>query len=143
MFKFVVKRLGFLKRIPLLPHLFDSWIKIWVYFTNKNLAKYIDGIETEVSGWDGVSMQLHKYGGTQFNVYKKEIAHIHSNGLLDILFDKKTKEQLLKEGRISHHHVFENSGWISFYVKTEYDKDYAIELLKSAYEKCQSKTHNS
>lgn len=134
MFKFVVKRLGFLKRIPLLPHLFDSWIKIWVYFTNKNLAKYIDDIETELSDWEGVSLTLHKYGGTQFNVYKKEIAHIHSNGLLDILFDKKTKEHLLKEGKISHHHAFENSGWISFYVKTEGDKDYAAELLRKAYE---------
>lgn len=139
MFQFVVKRLGFLKRVPLLPILFDSWIKIWVYFTNKDLAKCIDDIETEVSGWAGISIALHKYGGTQFNVHKKEIAHIHSNGLLDILFDKKTKEHLLKEGRINHHHVFENSGWISFYIKTEKDKEYAVELLRKAYEICQAK----
>ena len=136
MFRFVVKRLSFLKKVPLLPHLFDAWMRIWIYFTNRDLAKTIDDIELEISSWKGVSLSLHKYGGTQFNVGAKEIGHIHSNGLLDILFNKSLKTELLKEGRVSDHHVFKNSGWISFYVKTKEDKEYAVGLLREAYENC-------
>jgi len=133
MFSFVVKHLGFLKRVPLLPHLYDSLIKIRVLVTKPTLAKHIDIVEEEVSKWKGASIGVHKYGGSQFNFNAKEIAHIHSNGLLDVLFNKEIKAQLLKEGRVSDHHVFNKSGWISFYIKTEDDKDYALELLKRAY----------
>jgi hypothetical protein len=41
----------------------------------------------------------------------------------------------MKEGRIQHHHSFKNSGWVSFYIKTEDDKEYAISLLKLGYDR--------
>lgn len=63
------------------------------------------------------------------------MGHIHSNGLLDILFDRKTKQLLFMEGKIEHHHIFVNSGWVSFYIKQKEDKVYAIKLLKMAYTK--------
>jgi hypothetical protein len=135
MFSFVVRILGFLKAVPLLPQLFDSWLKIWLFLTNHKLAVYLDEIESEVSSWKGVSLQMHKYGGTQFNLCGREIGHIHGNGLLDVLFDRATRDQLLQEGRITHHHVFKNSGWISFYVRTRADKEYALRLLDRAYKK--------
>ena len=71
----------------------------------------------------------------QFNYKDVEIGHIHINGLLDILFDRKTKLQLFTEGKIENHHTFINSGWVSFYIKQKEDKEYAIKLLKMAYSK--------
>ena len=132
-FHFVVNKLEFLRRVPLLPHLFDSWLRIWIFLSNPQLADCLDEIETEVSGWKGIKIQNHKYGGTEFSFNHKEIGHIHSNGLMDVLLNKTIKMQLLQEGRISNHHVFPNSGWISFYVKTKDDSEYALGLLKKSY----------
>lgn len=133
MFSFVVKRLGFLKYIPWMAIFYDSLIKLWVLVTNPKMLSWIDAIEDAVLQLPDTDIQLHKYGGTQFNYRDKELAHLHSNGLLDILFSQKLKKQLLHEGRIQDHHVFEKSGWISFYIKNEADVAYAIDLLKLAY----------
>jgi hypothetical protein len=141
MFSFVVKYLGFLKSLPLLAHLFDSHFKFWALITNSALLDCMDDIEAEVLSWKGTSAGLHKYGGLQFNCNKKEIGHIHSNGILDIRFNREIKQQLLAEGRISNHHVFTNSGWISFYVNKKEDAAYAIELLRMAYLKLQVLPH--
>jgi len=134
MFSFVVKRLGFLKHIPFLAIFYDSLIKLWILFTNPQMLNWIDAIEDEVLQLQGTDIQLHKYGGTQFNYCDKELAHLHSNGLLDILFSQQLKKELLIQGRIQNHHVFMNSGWISFYIKNESDVAYAIELLRRAYD---------
>ena len=100
-----------------------------------HVLNWLDDIENEVSGWKGISISIHKYGGIQFNYYAKEIGHLHGNGLLDVLYNKQTKKHLLEGGRIQPHHVFEKSGWISFYIVNSEDKDYAKELLKIAYDK--------
>ena len=135
MFSFVVKRLGFLKTIPLTALFFDSLIKIWMFISNPKMLEWLDEIEEEVLSWNNTSVNLHKYGGIQFDYKGKEIGHVHSNGLLDVLFSKKSKMDLIKEGRIADHHVLKNSGWISFYIHNQDDVDYAKRLLKMAYEK--------
>ena len=133
MFDFTIKHLGFLKHVPLLPHVFDAAMKIKNLFSNRALLDLLDEIEYEVLSWDKTTARMHKFGGIQFDVDKKEIGHIHSNGLLDILFSKEIKNQLVKEGRAKEHHTFKNSGWISFYIRNQEDKDYGLELLKHSY----------
>jgi hypothetical protein len=140
MFNFVVKYFGFLKVIPLLPLVFDSQLRLWLLVTNASVLTYIDEIEAEVLSWEGTSAGLHKFGGLQFNFNGKEIGHIHSNGILDILFTRDTKQRLLAEGRINCHHIFTNSGWISFYIRKKEDKDYAIALLRMAWLSVSNKT---
>ena len=134
MFDFVVRRLGFLKHVPVLPHVFDAWLKIRLFFSNRRILDYVDDIEKEVMSWNRTSVHMHKYGGIQFDIGQKEIGHIHGNGLLDVLFSREIKMQYLKAGRVMEHHVFKNSGWISFYVRTEEDKRMAVELLRRSYE---------
>lgn len=133
MFNFIVKYFTFLKYIPLFPHLFDGLLKLLLLISNKKILDYIDEIENEVLTWENTSMQIHKYGGIQFNHSNKEIGHIHGNGLLDIHFSKQIKSQLPESGNIIEHHVFKNSGWISLYIRTISDKQLAIELLKYSY----------
>lgn len=133
LFNFTVKYLGFLKSVPLLPQLFDSQLKLWSLLTNWGLLQAIDDIETEILSWNGTNTTLHKYGGIQFNYKALEIGHIHSNGILDIRFSRKIKQQLMDEGKIDDHHIFAKSGWISFYVRGKEDSDYALELLRMAY----------
>jgi hypothetical protein len=133
MFDLVVKYAAPLKHVPVLPHLFDALMKIGTFFSNKNLLDYFDEIESEVLSWEHTTMQMHKFGGLQFNLYNKELGHIHGNGLLDILFSRKEKSALMLKYPVKEHHVFKNSGWISFQVKTDADKKIAIELLRLSY----------
>lgn len=135
MFSFVVKRLGFLKDIPLLAIFYDSLLKLWYFITKPQLLNWIDDIELNFLALKSTSVSLHKYGGSQFNFLDKEIAHLHSNGLLDILLSREIKSELKLQGRITDHHVFKNSGWISFYINSEDDLTYAKELLKIAYDR--------
>lgn len=135
MFSFVVKRLGFLKDIPLLAIFYDSLLKFWYFLTKPKLLGWIDELEETILTQKSTSVSLHKYGGSQFNYLGKEFAHLHSNGLLDILFSRQIKCELKLQGRIIDHHVFKNSGWISFYITNEDDMKYAKELLKIAYDR--------
>ncbi len=133
MFNFFVKYFGILKHVPLLAHVFDALIKIGVLFSNRNILDYVDDVENEVLLWQNTSVQAHKFGGIQFNLSGKELGHIHGNGLLDILFSRKIKSQLLKEGKVKEHHTFKNSGWITFQIQTADDGKSAIKLLKYSY----------
>ncbi len=133
MFEFTVRYLGFLKHVPLLPHLFDVILRLWTLVTNRELMNCLDDIEEEVLSWPATTVQSHKFGGVQFNFQHKEIGHIHGNGILDILFSREIKASLIKNGRASDHHIFKNSGWISFYIRGHVDKSHALELLRQAY----------
>jgi hypothetical protein len=135
MFNFVVKYLAFFKFIPLVPWIFDAMMLLWSFFFNPGLLKVIGKIEEQASAWPGINTNVHKFGGVQFNFNKKEIGHIHSNGVLDILFSRKMKSELRNEGRVKDHHIFKNSGWISFYIRDESDLDSAVSLLKLSYDK--------
>ena len=135
-FNITVKYLSFLKHVPVLPHLFEALLKVETFVTDKPVLDYIDEIENVVLSWEQTSVQPHKFGGTQFNVGLKEIGHIHGNGLLDIPFSKAIKAQVIQEyeGRVKDHHIFKNSGWISFYIRNASDKELAIKLLMRSYD---------
>lgn len=110
-----------------------------MFVSKTYVLDWLDEIEQEVLSWEGTSISMHKYGGIQFNFKGKEIGHLHSNGLLDVLYNKKIKQHLLEGGRIQPHHVFEKSGWISFYIVNHDDKSYAIMLLEIA---CSAKRYS-
>lgn len=133
MFRFVVKRLGFLKSIPLAPHLFDSLLRIHLFFFHAARLKCLDTIEHEVTTWPGITLSLHKYGGIQFNVNNQEIGHLHGNGLLDVLLSRSLKTALMKDTAIQDHHVFKDSGWVSFRIKTPADQQTALAILGQSY----------
>jgi hypothetical protein len=114
--------------------MYDGMLKLWTLIKNPEVLDWMDEIEMEVLSWKNTTVHLHKYGGLQFNYEGKEIGHIHSNGLLDMLLSRKIKAELMAEGRIQDHHSFKKSGWISFYIETEGDRDYAIWLLRFGYE---------
>jgi len=140
MFDFVVRHLGFLKSVPLLPQVFEAFLIMWSFIFKPEVLDCIDTIHDEVLSWDGIKECRHKYGGMQFDCYGKEIGHIHGNGILDILFSKKIKEQLLAEGKIKDHHIFANTGWISFYITKKEDAAYAIKLLGLSWSKINKST---
>lgn len=90
-------------------------------------------IEATVRQWDGVTAHPHRFGGTEFVMGKVEIGHLHRGGLVDIPFTRKIRDQLIAEGKASHHHVLPDSGWISFWMKTAEDAHHAVWLFRLSY----------
>jgi hypothetical protein len=134
MFRFTIKYFGFLKFVPGMALLFDALLKLCTLVTNPSLPDWIDDIEKEVLTWPGTTITTHKYGGLQFNYQGKELGHIHSNGLLDMLLSRKIKTSIMQQNsRIKDHHSFKNSGWISLYMQFYNDKNLVLELLKQKY----------
>lgn len=133
MFDFAIKYFSPLKHIPVLPQVFDTVVGIFTLIVNKNIHRYVEEIENDITSLKGVETAQHKYGGLQFNYMGKELGHIHSNGLLDIHFPREIRDELVNNKSVLPHHVFKNSGWISFYVKTADGMEYAKELLRKSY----------
>jgi hypothetical protein len=136
MFDFIVTYLGFLKRIPLFPQIIDASLRIYYLLFDEERLKAVDAIESTVSLWDEVTLSIHKYGGIQFNYKGKEIGHMHSNGIVDILLDRKTKALLLQQKLAENHHVLKDTGWISIYVKNKKDVETVLSVLKISLLRC-------
>ena len=84
--------------------------------------------------WEGIETHLHRFGGTEFRIGKREIGHIHGDSLVDIPFPKKIRDEIVAAGEASPHHVLPDTGWVSFYLKEEGDVEKAIMLLNRSYE---------
>ena len=97
------------------------------------MSKLTDKIRNAVAGWEGIAEHDHRFGGTEFTLGKVEIGHLHSNGLADIPFTRKVRDQLVTETKALPHHILPESGWISFFVRNEGDADHAIWLFRLSY----------
>jgi luciferase-like monooxygenase len=97
------------------------------------MTKFTEMIRNAVAKWDGIAEHDHRFGGTEFMLGKVEIGHLHSNGLVDIPFTRKLRNQLINESKASPHHILPESGWISYSVRNEADSEHAIWLFRLSY----------
>jgi hypothetical protein len=93
----------------------------------------LQSIISEVSSWEGVTSTPHRFGGTEFSLGKVEIGHVHSGGLVDIPYTRKIRDALVADGQAQPHHLLEESGWISFYVRGGDDVAQAMRLFRLSY----------
>lgn len=81
----------------------------------------------------GVTTFLHRFGGTEFRLGRREIGHIHGDYQLDIPLLMEVRNQLVAEKKAQPHHILPNSGWVTFRFNEEKDVEHAIELFKLSY----------
>ncbi len=86
-------------------------------------------IKREVLSWPGVTAGPHRFGGIEFRVNDREIGHLHGDYQADIPFSARLRKQLVGEGRAEPHHLYPNSGWVSYYIRSVEDVPALIELL--------------
>ncbi len=91
-------------------------------------------IQKTVMAWEGISSAPHRFGGIEFRLGKKEIGHLHGDYLLDIPFPKKVRDDLVGSHKALPHHIYPESGWVSFTIKQEKDVEEAIALLKLSFD---------
>jgi len=90
-------------------------------------------IAREVTSWDGVTSQSHRFGGVEFRVGHRELGHLHDDHLADLPFPIRVRDWLIAEGRAERHHILPESGWVSRRIKGPDDVDAVIELFRLNY----------
>jgi hypothetical protein len=132
--RFLARYLGPLKELPLLPQLADALLVLGHLLFAREVVGRIERVSARAAAWPGVSLSLHRYGGLQLNVGRREIGHIHGNGVVDIHFSLAMRDALVSAGRALPHHRFPDSGWISLPLRSEADACQAIRLLQLSFE---------
>lgn len=99
------------------------------------MSKISEMILQEVSSWDGVTVGAHRFGGTEFRVGKREIGHLHGDYQADIPFSARLRRELVASGKASPHHLYPNSGWISYYIRGVESVPLLLELLRMNYDR--------
>lgn len=92
-------------------------------------------ITREVSGWPGVTVAAHRFGGVEFRLGRRELGHLHGDRLADLPFPVRVREELVAAGRAEPHHVLPESGWISCHIRGADDVARVIELFRLNYER--------
>jgi Family of unknown function (DUF5519) len=132
MFKFVVRKLRWLARIPVLPQLFDAGLMVATLLFDRPRLRAMEMFENAVHRKYTIQRRPHRFGGVGFFIGTTEIGHLHGNGLLDLFVGKSFRAEEVRRGRALPHHVFPDSGWISFWLKSPADITRALELFESA-----------
>lgn len=94
-----------------------------------------DRIKREVLSWSGVTSGPHRFRGLEFRVGNREIGHLHGRHQADIPFSARLRKELVATGRASPHHIYPDSGWVSFYIRGVEDVPALIELLRLNYDR--------
>ena len=132
MFKFVVRKLRWLARIPVLPQLFDAGLMVATMLFDRPRLRAMDAFENAIRRKYTIQRRPHRFGGVGFFIGTTEIGHLHGNGLLDLFVGKSFRTEEVRRGRALPHHVFPDSGWISFWLKSPADIAQVLELIEIA-----------
>jgi hypothetical protein len=113
------------------------------FMNSLNVGERIKLAMTECSG---VTSSVHRFGGTEYKLGKREIGHVHAcvpeyrtsacrhgNYLVDIPFPMKIRNAIIENGEAEPHHILPDSGWVSVFIRNESDIERAISLLKKSY----------
>ena len=90
-------------------------------------------IKQELLSWNGVTIHEHNFVTTMFYVEGAEMGHLHGDSIADLKFPAKVSKKLVKEGRVSLHHVIPKSGWVSYEIRNAKDVETVIELFRLQY----------
>ena len=91
-------------------------------------------IQQAVLSWELTEAHLHRFGGVEFRIGKRELGHVHGDSLVDIPFPKRVRDELVAAGQAEPHHILPESGWVSFYIRKPEDVERAIALFRRSYE---------
>ena len=92
-------------------------------------------VEREVSSWGGVEARPHRFGGVEFRVRGHEIGHLHGSRMADLPFPVRMRKELVAEGKAEPHHLFPQTGWVSYYPRGPEDAPALVELFRLSYER--------
>jgi hypothetical protein len=63
-----------------------------------------------------------------------EIGHLHGSRMADLPFPVRMRKELVAEGKAEPHHLFPQTGWVSYYPRGPEDAPAVVELFRLNYE---------
>jgi hypothetical protein len=90
-------------------------------------------IEDEISSWAGVTVHAHRFGGREFRFGKAEVGHVHVGGTVDIPLPRPLHDALLSKRLVQEHRWVPDSGWVTFFARSEEDCARALWLMRISY----------
>src|SRR4051812_8501816 len=94
-----------------------------------------EAIVREVASWPGVTTGEHRYGGVELRFGRRELGHLHGGRLADPPFPLLVREQLVATGRAEPHHIYPDSGWVSYFIRDDADVARVIALFRLNYDR--------
>jgi hypothetical protein len=94
----------------------------------------IDEVRAAVTGWEGVTIHAHRFGGIEFRHGRRELGHLHRS-FADLPFPRRVRDELIAAGRARPHHVLPDSGWVTAPMRTPAEVQSVIELFRQNYER--------
>jgi hypothetical protein len=91
-------------------------------------------IDRELLSWPGVSRERGRFNSTAYMLGRREIGHIHGNGVADLPFPKAIYDELIAAGRAQPHHVGAR-GYVSYHIDSPDDVRHAIALFRMNYDR--------
>ena len=140
MLTWFAQKTPWLRRAYVLPQLLDTVLLAHTLVRHPAKARAMHLLEQEVLRWPGVSACIHRYGGTEFRWDHREIGHLHGHGLLDILFTRAIRDEVVEAQAAGPHHIFPQSAWVSFDVNAAEDVPAALILLRRSYDRMKSES---
>jgi hypothetical protein len=93
-------------------------------------------VEREVLGWPGVSSETGRFGATSFRYGKREIGHIHHDGIADLPVTSEMRDDILARDRARAHRAGVK-GYISYPLEDQEDASVVLEILGANYDRAQ------
>ena len=97
-------------------------------------------IKEEILKWPGITTEPNRFGGIEFLVNKKEMGHLHGEKLADLPFPVEIRKELVASGRALPHHIYPESGWVSYWIRNSDDIPAVLKLFEMQYERLRSKS---
>ena len=92
-------------------------------------------IKEEILKWPGITTEPNRFGGIEFLVNKKEMGHLHGEKLADLPFPVEIRKELVASGHALPHHIYPESGWVSYWIRNSDDIPAVLELFEIQYER--------
>lgn len=105
----------------------------WRLLSRGRVARLVGDLRDAVGGWEGVSPEEHRFGGTEFRYDGRELGHVHDWGLVDLPLARPLAEAVTECSLAHPHHVLPDSGWVSTFLRTDSDLDRILSLFGASY----------
>jgi hypothetical protein len=131
-FRWIVRHLRWLARIPGVPHFFDTILFLGTAVFHPRRRAAMEVLEAEILRRLPCHLATHRLGGSAYRIEGREIAHLHGNGLLDVHLDRARAAAFIAAQRAEPHHALGPSAWVSYWLESPDDVPGALALIEAA-----------
>ncbi len=98
--------------------------------TSTSIARQVEAAAAE---WPGVTVHDHRFGGREFRLDTREVGHLHGDRQADIAYPRPVRDAVVGAGLAGPHHLFPDSGWVTYHVDGPTSTDRIVDLLRLSY----------